>query len=63
MNMYDYRLITGSCESGTKNWLDDNNIDYDCEMTIDEFYNKFKNKGLYNFEIFEEFYEDYNREE
>ena len=59
INWYDYRLITGACEFGTKDWLSRNNYTTDDTMNISEFYEKYKEEKPYGFDKFEEFYKEY----
>lgn len=59
INMYDYRLITGACEFGTKEWLKRNNLKEDTTMPISEFYENYKDKRLYAFDRFSEFYKEW----
>ena len=59
INWYDYRLITGACEFGTKDWLLRNNYTTDDTMNISEFYEKYKEERPYGFYKFEEFYKKY----
>lgn len=59
INWYDYRLITGACEFGTKEWLDQNNYTTDDTMNISEFYEKYKEQHPYGFDKFEEFYKEW----
>ena len=59
INWYDYRLITGACEFGTKDWLSRNNYTTDDTMNISEFYAKYKEEKPYGFDKFEEFYKEY----
>ena len=59
INWLDYRLITGSCESMTKEWLVEHGYDTDTRLSIHEFYKKYKDKNVYAFERFAEFYEEF----
>ena len=58
INWYDYRLITGACEFGTKDWLSRNNYTTDDTMNISEFYERYKEEQPYGFNKFEEFYKE-----
>lgn len=59
INWYDYRLITGACEFGTKQWLEQNKYTTDDTININEFYEKYKEQHPYGFGKFEEFYEEW----
>ena len=59
INWYDYRLITGACEFGTKQWLKQNNYTTDDTMNISEFYEKYKEQHPYGFDKFEKFYKEW----
>ena len=59
INWYDYRLITGACEFGTKEWLDQNNYTTNDTMNIHDFYEKYKEQHPYAFDKFEEFYKEW----
>lgn len=63
INWYDYRLITGACEFGTKEWLDQNNYTTNDTMNINEFYEKYKEQHPYGFDKFEEFYKEWFKDE
>ena len=59
IDWYDYRLITGSCEYGTKKWLEENNFTTASTMSIKTFYENYKDKKIYCFDRFSKFYKTY----
>ena len=58
----DYRLITGSCELGTKDWFDKNNFPYDMEVTVEKAIELVTKTNAYANDIFVEAIEKYKGE-
>lgn len=52
VNMNDYRLLTGSCEFGVKQWLDERNLSHDTEFTIKEAIDLVKKDKAYHYDVF-----------
>jgi hypothetical protein len=52
VTMDDYRLLTGSCDTGTKHHLDEYNIPYDTVWTIEETIDFIKKTNAYRADIF-----------
>ena len=50
--MSDYRLLTGSCEEGTKRFLDKQGLLYDTELTIKETIDLVSKTQAYRSEVF-----------
>jgi hypothetical protein len=52
VSLNDYKLLTGSCDSGVKRHLDENNIPYDTVWTIKETIDFIKKTNAYRYDVF-----------